>query len=160
MKKLFYYSALVLFFVFLPIFLISAVGAPVSIMPLGDSITEGSSSGAKQGEEVSYRKALRDKLIAAGYEIIFVGSRSSGGEIFTHPNHEGHGGWCASGCYTNHSDILRKVDTFLSSSPPDIVLLHIGTNDINAGKRPQAIASAVNVILDKIYRYGRKSLCP
>lgn len=154
MKKIISHSIAVFFTVFLPISLTSAAAAPVSIMPLGDSITAGSSSGPKRGEEVSYRKALRDKLVAAGYEIVFVGSQNSGGAILANSNHEGHGGWCASGCHQNKSDILREVYNFLASNPPDIVLLHIGTNDIGAHHHPQAIVSAVSGILDNIFRYG------
>lgn len=154
MKKIISYSIVVFFTVFLPIFLTSAAAVPISIMPLGDSITYGSASGANPDEEVSYRKALRDKLVAAGYEIDFVGSQNSGGAILTDPNHEGHGGWCAVGCYPFNGDILTEVYNFLASNPPDIVLLHIGTNDIRSYHDPQATASAVSGILEEIYRYG------
>ena len=44
---------------------------------------------------ISYRKALWDKLIAAGYEVDFVGSSKFGGAILGDPDNEGHGGWCA-----------------------------------------------------------------
>ena len=150
----------IFFVVFSLIRLTSAVAAPVSIMPLGDSITSGNDSGAKQGEEVSYRKALRDKLVTAGYEIVFVGSQESESPINADLNHEGHSGWCASGCYQNRSDILREIDSFLASNPPDVVLLHIGTNDIRNKQRPEQIVSAVSGILDKIYRYGREQKRP
>ena len=154
MGKVVAYSIAVFFSVYFPIDLPSAAAAPVAIMPLGDSITYGSSSRIKPGEEVSYRKALRDRLVAAGYEIVFVGSQNSGYRILPNSNHEGHRGWCASGCPENRSDILREVYNFLAGNPPDIVLLHIGTNDIIANRDPQAIVSAVSGILDNIFRYA------
>ena len=123
-------------------------------MPVGDSITYGSSSRTKPGEEVSYRKALRDKLVAAGYEIVFVGSQNSGHRLLPNSNHEGHRGWCASGCHQNSSDILSEVYDFLANNPPHIVLLHIGTNDIIADRDPKAIVSAVSGIFDNIFRYA------
>ena len=154
MGKIVTYSIVVFFTVFLPISPSPAATAQVSIMPLGDSITYGSSSGTKPGEEVSYRKALMDKLVAAGYEIVFVGSQNSGYRILPNSSHEGHRQWCASGCYQNRSDILREVYNFLATNPPDIVLLHIGTNDIIANHDPQEIVSAVSGILDNIFRYA------
>ncbi|MBP1719664.1 MAG: putative lysophospholipase, partial [Deltaproteobacteria bacterium] len=154
MGKIVTYPIAVFFTVFLSISSASAANVPVLIMPLGDSITYGSSSGVKPGEEVSYRKALRDKLVAAGYEIVFVGSQDSGKRILPNSSHEGHRQWCASGCQQNRSDPPYDVYNFLASNPPDIVLLHIGTNDIIAGRDPQEIVSAVSGILDNIFRYA------
>ena len=68
----------ILFFLFYNIVLVSTADAKTRIMPLGDSITLGSSSGvADRDFWVSYRKALYDKLWAAGYVVddeIFVGT--------------------------------------------------------------------------------------
>ena len=69
---------------------------PIRIMPLGDSITNGSSSGVVPDNSsyyISYRKALRDSLVSAGYEIDYVGSQTSGEAVFSDAQHEGHGGW-------------------------------------------------------------------
>lgn len=156
MGKIVSYFIAVFYALFFPVFLGLGLAAPVSIMPLGDSITHGTSSGAKPGEEVSYRKALKEKLAAAGYEIVFVGSKQPESPMAANLNHEGHGGWCASGCYQNRSDILREVENFLNNNPPDIVLLHIGTNDVRSNHHPDEIVSAVSGILDKIYRYARE----
>jgi cell division septation protein DedD/lysophospholipase L1-like esterase len=156
MRKIISYSIGIFCFFISFLLLKTAVAAPVSIMPLGDSITSGSASGAKPGEEVSYRKALRDKLVAAGYEIVFVGSQKPESPTAADLNHEGHGGWCASGCFQNQSDILREIDHFLANNSPDVVLLHTGTNDIGSHHHPEEIISAVSGILDKIYRYGRE----
>lgn len=147
---------LVLAVVFFAIFGLSdAYAQTIRIMPLGDSITKGSSSGVVPDTDpyqVSYRKALWDKLIAAGYTVDFVGSLNSGSAVFGSSDpadHEGHGGWCADGCYPN--DIRDHVYDFLKNRPADVVLLHIGTNDIEGG---HASSSEVNGILEEIYKYG------
>ena len=74
--------------------LISAVCAqgqppPLRIMPLGDSITEG--SGAAGG----YRLPLYIALTNAGYNVDLVGSHASNTAPGLGPetHHEGHGGW-------------------------------------------------------------------
>jgi hypothetical protein len=124
-------------------------------MPLGDSITKGSSSCANPDDAnhwVAYRKALWDKLVAAGYQIDFVGSQNLGGAILSDPDNEGHGGWCANGCSPPDGNILPAVYGFLVNNPADVVLLHIGTNDFGAGS---ANASDVSGILDEIYRYAQ-----
>jgi len=105
--------------------MVSAAGATTRIMPLGDSITKGASSGVVPDEEqyyVSYRKELWDKLTAAGYEVDFVGSQQSGGAADPDfdPDHEGHGG-------KRDDWIADRLDGWLTDYQPDVVLLHIGT---------------------------------
>jgi lysophospholipase L1-like esterase len=127
--------------------------ASVRIMPLGDSITNGSSSGVVPDSPqyyLSYRKALRDKLTDRGYQIDYVGSQVSGNAIFSDAQHEGHGGWVADGGPADVS-IRPNVYNFLVANPADIVLLHIGTNDVDAG---HAYASDLASILDEIDRYS------
>ncbi len=80
--------------------IISALANPIKIMPLGDSITQGIASGVADEEfQVSFRKALYDKLKAAGYVVddeIFVGTLFSGESVPDFdPDHEGHPGWRA-----------------------------------------------------------------
>ena len=125
--------------------------ASVRIMPLGDSITAGQSSGVDDPHYwVSYRKALRDQLASRGYQINYVGSQVSGDTIFSDAQHEGHGGWVADGGPAGVS-IRPNVYNFLVANPADIVLLHIGTNDVGAG---HASANDVRLILDEIDRYS------
>jgi hypothetical protein len=135
-----------------------AYADPIRIMPLGDSITTGSASGVTEGYWVSYRQKLYLDLVNGGYNIDFVGSLSSG--MLAQPafdiHHEGHGGWCADGCSPPsppyyYDDIRDHVYTFLTNNPADVVLLHIGTNDISGN---HANAAEVGGILDEIYRYS------
>jgi lysophospholipase L1-like esterase len=121
--------------VFSPV--IPAVGA-TRIMPLGDSITRGWYGSAYSW---GYRKPLYDSLTTNGYEFDFVGSKTDG--IFPDPNHEGHDGW-------RTDQILSQVNGWLVAYQPDVVMLHIGTNDITQGYHD---ANQVNNILNVIDTY-------
>ena len=127
--------------------------ASVRIMPLGDSITHGSDSGVipdSQPYYLSYRKALKEKLADREYQIDYVGGRVSGDAIFSDAQHEGHGGWVADGD-SPYGSIRQNVYNFLEANPADIILLHIGTNDVNAG---HASANDIRLILDEIDRHS------
>jgi hypothetical protein len=127
------YSILVLFFS-LGIIIASPVNAAITIMPLGDSITRGSSSGEPDPDYmVSYRKALWDLLVADSYEVDFVGSQNEGSLVFGDPDladHEGHGGWTDDEI-VNGRPGEGKLDDWLIAERPNIVLLHIGTNGLD-----------------------------
>jgi len=105
--------------------------AIVRIMPLGDSITQSLSP------LNSYRYYLWH-LLSASYRIDFVGSRNGvGGGPPANPDfdmdHEGHAGWRA-------DEILASLQVWATQASPDIVLLHIGHNDLCQG---QSVASTV-----------------
>jgi lysophospholipase L1-like esterase len=104
-------------------------------MPLGDSITE-SSKGRN-----SYRYYLWHMLIDNGYRVDFVGSkRGVGGGPPANSDfdmdHEGHAGWRA-------DEILNRIHDWAAELSPDVVLLHIGTNDVC---QRQSVGSTVNDI--------------
>lgn len=92
---------------------------PLRIMPLGDSITLGPDQDG--GISGGWRPLLADELARQdGMDVQFVGSQRSG----TPPlDHEGHGGW-------RIDQIRGIVDEAMATYAPDVVLLHIGTNDI------------------------------
>ena len=139
----------VVFIFIIQAILVSVAAAATRIMPLGDSITKGSNSGATPDDEdhfVAYRKALWDKLIAAGYDVGFVGSQTAGGAVSDFdPNHEGHGGWTADEI-VNGNGITEegKLGEWLADYQPDIVLLHIGTNGLSPN--PNDVETILNVI--------------
>jgi lysophospholipase L1-like esterase len=116
--------------------------SPVRIMPLGDSITRGSGSTSING----YRRPLFQRLEAASHFVDFVGSQLDGSTDFDR-NHEGRSGWYADGGSTG--SIADNVYYFLGLNPADIVLLHIGTNDI---EEEHASAADIARILDEIRR--------
>jgi lysophospholipase L1-like esterase len=97
---------------------------PVRIMPLGDSITAG------QG---CWRAYLWNALQTNGYtDIDFVGSVDSGGcPVEFDSDCEGHGGIAATGMADND-----QLPPWLDEANPDIVLMHLGTNDMWGGYIP------------------------
>jgi lysophospholipase L1-like esterase len=110
-------------------------------MPLGDSITDGT------GYSGGYRVELFAKAIADKKNITFVGSLSNGPNTVsgvTFPkSHEGHFGWT-----------IAQVDDLIPdpalNPAPHIVLLHLGTNDINqniASGAPDRLGSLIDQIV-------------
>lgn len=89
----------------------------IRLMPLGDSITLGSSGG--------YRTLLWKKMFQQdGKKVDFVGSLTDGPSDLGDRNHEGHSGW-------RIDQIRGQIDGWSNTYKPELVLLHIGTNDIN-----------------------------
>jgi lysophospholipase L1-like esterase len=87
-------------------------------------------------------------LVAASHSVDFVGSQLDiVGSIVFDRDHEGHSGWSADGGSTG--SIANSVYNFLVLNPADIVLLHIGTNDI---EEEHASAADIARILDEIRR--------
>ncbi len=106
-------------------------------MPLGDSITMG-----RHGEPAGYRDDLSMLLLNDGADFIMVGSLNDGSGFY--PFHEGHSGWLA-------GEIDDYVDHWLALNPADIVLLHIGTNDISDNVPLTMTIQDIDNILDKIF---------
>ena len=118
------------------------------VMPIGDSITHGLNG------RTTYRCELWH-LLTAQYPAIdfdFVGSMRGGysgngtdtcqyrGADF---DHEGHWGWKA-------DEVLSNMDRYLSLNVPDIVIIHLGTNDIRGGHSTQSTINEINAIIDKV----------
>jgi len=115
-------------------------GEPIKIMPLGDSITQSDS------KHNSYRRNLWDKLQAGGYNVDFVGSqtkhlRGSPPNPDFDLNHEGHWGWRA-------DQIMKKIDKWVATYQPDIVLIHLGHNDIFHGDSIESTLKELGNIID------------
>jgi hypothetical protein len=116
--------------------------APLRIMPLGDSVTEGIYDNTEpcdpatqqcnttdlranyRPEEyiIGYRRPLSTSLMNAGYFIDFVGSSRSGQSVTPSFDfdHQGMPGMSA-------SQIASNVYHYLTTNNSDIVLLHTGT---------------------------------
>ena len=108
--------------------LVVLTDASVQIMPLGDSLTRGGST--TDSPYPSYRYYLYQSLTDAGYGVDFVGSTSSSFAKFVFDEqHDGHSGYTTTRMLgTSASSPLKS---WLAAVPaPDIVLLHIGTNDV------------------------------
>ncbi len=92
--------------------------APLRIMALGDSIT---------GSPGCWRAILWNKLIANGFtNFVPVGTLPPAGcaNDIANDNHEGHGGFLATGIANQN-----QLPGWLAASTPDIVVMHLGTND-------------------------------
>jgi lysophospholipase L1-like esterase len=89
----------------------------LTVMPLGDSITDGLNNTG------GYRSDLFQLFTVDGRYVDFVGSQTSGPAQLHDQNHEGHPGW-------RIDQIDAAVTGWLTTYQPDVVLLHIGTNDV------------------------------
>jgi len=140
-------SSILFFVFFLEIIIASPVNAEIKIMPLGDSITYGSSSGEPDSDYmVSYRKILWDVLTTNSYEVDFVGSLNSGSAVFGDSNladHEGHPGWRDDQIVSGLPG-YGKLEDWLIAERPNIVLLHIGTNGLDPS--PNDVKNILDVI--------------
>jgi lysophospholipase L1-like esterase len=121
-----------------------AQAVPVRIMPLGDSITYGGPNAAYGG----YRHLMGALLERDGYTAQFVGSQRSGDRAIPDPANEGHPGWTI-------QQLQNGIDTngWLETYQPDIVLLHIGTNDMNprlAAAAPAHLAALLGDVLVRL----------
>jgi lysophospholipase L1-like esterase len=121
----------------------TTAGTPCNIMPVGDSITEGCCTQPMGG----YRIELFRQALTNDKNITFVGTLSNGpgnvdGQTFP-PKHEGHGGW-------KISQIAGVIDNAISSSKPHIVLLKIGTNDINGNDNISNAPTRLANLIDQI----------
>lgn len=124
----------------LVLFCADSAYSQVRIMPLGDSITKGVLGSS---DATGYRRALYQLLTGAGHNIDFVGSQTDGIPTDFDRNHEGYNGWSA-------DQIRDNVYSWLTATPAEIVLLHIGTNDISSGQSATDIRDEVTQILDRI----------
>jgi len=115
----------------------SAALAPVKVLPLGDSITDGLTVPG------GYRIGLWQRLVAGGHTVDFVGSMTNGPASLGDRNHEGHSGWRIDQIDTN---IVNWMRTYT----PRTVLLHIGTNDMfsNASGAPARLSTLLDRITD------------
>ena len=122
----------------------------INIMPLGDSITQGIHIDSKN---TSYRRELYKILKCNDFEIDFVGSMKNGSISDFDKDHEGHGGWHA-------NQIQDSIYNWLIKNPADIILLHIGTNDLNKEESPTIIIQEIDQILSEVDRYEEKRNVP
>ncbi len=126
------------------------LNASDKIMPLGDSITWDwhYDDNRVDSQRSGYRNYLWYKLKDAGFDVNFVGSRHNGGAVTPDfdGNNEGYTG------YTTHQ-IGSLVYSKLQKNSPDIILLHIGTNDWTSSSPSDM--SGIEKILNEIDRYER-----
>ena len=111
----------------------------IKILPLGDSITEGVNSYQFGG----YRVVLWQLAQAAGWHIQFVGSVRRGPASLPDKHNEGHSGW-------RIDQISAKIVPWLQKTQPQIILLHIGTNDLRQGYSVAVALDRLSTLIDQI----------
>lgn len=113
--------------------------APTRIMALGDSIT------AAPG---CWRAKLWNRLQDNGYtNVDMVGTqRGDGCGVPYDGDHEGHSGFTATGIADQN-----QLPGWLSATTPDVVLMHLGTNDVwNGTITTDRILAAYSTLVDQM----------
>ena len=109
----------------------------VRVMPLGDSITEGTQIPG------GYRIGLWQRLVNGRYTVDFVGSQFNGPASLGDRDHQGHPGW-------RIDQIDANVVGWLNTQRPKTVLLHIGTNDILQNYNVSTAPNRLSTLIDRI----------
>lgn len=130
----------------------------VSILPLGDSITYGLSAPASVPG--GYRTELAADLRAQGVDARFLGGSTENLDPSTPgDHHEGHPGYVIDGSSMPGSasqgpapGLLENLSRWLGpgTASPDVVLLMIGTNNMNYGYRVGEAAPDLGRLIEKI----------
>jgi lysophospholipase L1-like esterase len=107
------------------------------VMPLGDSITEGTQVPG------GYRIGLWQRLTGGAYRVDFVGSQFNGPSGLGDHDHEGHPGW-------RIDQIDANITGWLRTYSPHTVLLHIGTNDVLQNYNVASAPSRLSTLIDHI----------
>jgi len=126
--------------------------SPCKILPLGDSITHGYNS----TDDAGYRSQLFKLMVAANQNVTFTGSQSNGpstvsGKTFP-KNHEGHDGYTVESGYSTYgtAGISSLIPSPAFDTIPDIVLLHIGTNDLTSSNSKSTTSDRLDTELGRI----------
>ena len=135
----------------------NSVADTLKILPLGDSITCASKY------KVSYRYPLWKRLVDAGVDFTFVGTQSVKGnagrthwERYKHlafpPANEGHSGWRADQVLHGLEKPKNEpgLSTWLKTYQPDVVLIHLGTNDMYQKQTPESTRDEIEQIIMKL----------
>ncbi len=125
----------------------------VTIWPVGDSLTSGFTVAG------AYRPRLYSALTTGGVSVDFVGSATNdatallttAGEV----NHDGHSGWfiadAAASSIDNGKGIYDSVQGWYAGiSPPGVILLMIGTNDLNRNNLVSTAANRFGLLLTRL----------
>ncbi|MEV6183181.1 ricin-type beta-trefoil lectin domain protein [Streptomyces sp. NPDC052015] len=110
---------------------------PLRVMPLGDSITWGVGSSTGNG----YRGPLWNKLAADGHLLDFVGTVRGGS--MSDPDNEGHSGY-------RIDQIAALADASLTRYRPNVVTLHIGTNDLQGASEVNTAIARLKSLVNQI----------
>lgn len=110
----------------------------VRVMPLGDSIT---------GSPGCWRALLWVDLQENGHtDVDFVGTQPPQGCGVDHDgDHEGHGGMLATELAAD-----GRLSDWLAQTEPDVVLMHLGTNDVWNALPTEEILAAYTTLVEQV----------
>ena len=137
----------------------------------------GKIGGETKPEFIGYRQWLYEDLKDAGYNVDFVGHCKDPGPLENNRKygcggdgiltedipgfdgeHEGHGGkttrWFLqdkNDKYPPENGLPSRLESYLSDLAPDIILLHIGMNDLTGDRSAVEIGDDIERMLDIIY---------
>jgi len=132
----------------------------VRIMPLGNSLTFDSRNvdNRVNGDKYGYRKQLSELLTELDIPYDFVGSEQSGANYLSDPDNAGFPGITAPQLlyllqtgYNQHDLVQETPGHYLDAYLPEIILLHIGTNELTSN------VSALEGILNEIDAYKQRT---
>jgi len=122
----------------------SCAASPCKVLPLGDSIT----LGLRSSDSGGYRSQLFKLVVAANQNVTFTGSQQDGPDTVSGKpfpkNHEGHSGFTV----TQITGYVPPAKAFTAT--PDIVLLHIGTNDMTSNADPTTTANQLDTLVTNL----------
>jgi len=134
----------------------TAAQAQVRIMAVGDSITAGFTfnppNGTGQGT-ASYREEFENLLDQSGCSYQMVGSRTSNdpeNPFVFGGRHEGYSGHRADHFISGNNGANQGIDAMMLAQSPDVVLLHLGSNDMNVSQNIGTTVSEIEDIISRI----------
>ena len=129
--------------------------AQVRIMAVGDSITAGFTFGPPDGTGLgtaSYRKEFENLLDQSGCDYLMVGSRNTNDPrnptVFI-GRHEGYSANRADHFLTGNGP-NAGIDAMMAAQSPDVVLLHLGSNDMHQSQTQDSTVNEIENIISKI----------
>jgi hypothetical protein len=108
-------------------------------MTAGDETTAGSSR--------SYRGRLYQRLVAAGYQVDFVGTQRVTPAIGGDPDHDGYGG-AFIGPGGSSNNIWDRVDGILAATDPDVIVMALGWNSVY--NEPSVAAAKYRDLVERV----------
>ncbi len=124
-------------------------GVKLKIMALGDSITEGISG------QMSYRMPLTTELDLTGCVYEMVGTKTQNltntGFISSHAGYSGH----STQYFLDHTAYPNAqnpgIDFIINNSNPDVVLVHLGSNDMNRSDSISGTVAELDSLASRIW---------
>jgi autotransporter-associated beta strand protein len=145
-------------FPYLHITLRASAATPTRILPVGDSITRGSAGGVGSNtfSNAGWRYYLHNLLLAAGLDSRAVGPRFDGSVASFRLSSDGSTNsspadrpllFPANAGYSGMqiSYIRDNIAAWMAASPPDVITLMIGTNDVGYANTPSFAATQTEI---------------